>query len=187
VVDQFIDKTIHRKGTFFENGLVAHVAFGDPVCPTLRGILLESAREAGATVHDGGTYVCMEGPAFSTKAESNLHRSWGASVIGMTNMPEAKLAREAELSYATLAMATDYDCWHPDHDHVTVDQVVAVLLKNASLARQVVAAAVPRILAKGNPCPQSNALATAILSQPSAVSTETRKALAPLIGKYMPA
>lgn len=187
VIDQFIDKTIYRKNTFFENGLVAHVAFGDPVCPTLRGILLESAREAGATAHDGGTYVCMEGPAFSTKAESNLHRSWGASVIGMTNMPEAKLAREAELSYATLAMATDYDCWHPDHDHVTVDQVVAVLLKNASLARQVVAAAVPRILAHGGPAPQSNALATAILSQPSAVTAETRRALAPLIGKYMPA
>ncbi len=187
VIDQFIDKTIYRKNTFFENGLVAHVAFGDPVCPTLRGILLESAREAGATTHDGGTYVCMEGPAFSTKAESNLHRSWGASVIGMTNMPEAKLAREAELSYATLAMATDYDCWHPDHDHVTVDQVVAVLLKNASLARQVVAAAVPRILAHGGPAPQSNALATAILSQPSAVTAETRRALAPLIGKYMPA
>lgn len=187
VIDQFIDKTIYRKNTFFENGLVAHVAFGDPVCPTLRGILLASAREAGATAHDGGTYVCMEGPAFSTKAESNLHRSWGASVIGMTNMPEAKLAREAELSYATLAMATDYDCWHPDHDHVTVDQVVAVLLKNASLARQVVAAAVPRILAHGGPAPQSNALATAILSQPSAVTAETRRALAPLIGKYMPA
>jgi 5'-methylthioadenosine phosphorylase len=186
VIDQFIDKTIHRKGTFFENGLVAHVAFGDPVCPTLRSILLDSAREAGATTHDGGTYVCMEGPAFSTKAESNLHRSWGASVIGMTNMPEAKLAREAELSYATLAMATDYDCWHPDHDHVTVDQVVAVLLQNASLARDVVAAAVPRILAHNGPAPQSGALANAILTQPAAVTPETRRALAPLIGKYMP-
>jgi 5'-methylthioadenosine phosphorylase len=187
VVDQFIDKTVRRESTFFEKGLVAHVAFGDPVCPTLRGILLEAAREAGATVHDGGTYVCMEGPAFSSKAESNLHRSWGASVIGMTNMPEAKLAREAELSYATLAMATDYDCWHPDHDHVTVDQVVAVLLKNASVARAVVAAAVPRILAHGGPAPQSRALASAILTQPAAVSIETRRALAPLIGKYMPA
>jgi 5'-methylthioadenosine phosphorylase len=187
VVDQFIDKTVRRESTFFEKGLVAHVAFGDPVCPTLRGILLEAAREAGATVHDGGTYVCMEGPAFSSKAESNLHRSWGASVIGMTNMPEAKLAREAELSYATLAMATDYDCWHPDHDHVTVDQVVAVLLKNASVARAVVAAAVPRILAHGGPAPQSRALASAILTQPDAVSIETRRALAPLIGKYMPA
>jgi 5'-methylthioadenosine phosphorylase len=187
VVDQFIDKTVRRESTFFEKGLVAHVAFGDPVCPTLRGILLEAAREAGATVHDGGTYVCMEGPAFSSKAESNLHRSWGASVIGMTNMPEAKLAREAELSYATLAMATDYDCWHPDHDHVTVDQVVAVLLKNASVARAVVAAAVPRILAHGGPAPQSRALASTILTQPDAVSIETRRALAPLIGKYMPA
>ena len=186
VVDQFIDRTVARKSTFFENGLVAHVAFGDPVCPTLRGMLLEAAREAGATAHDGGTYVCMEGPAFSSKAESNLHRSWGASVIGMTNMPEAKLAREAEISYATLAMATDYDCWHPDHDHVTVDQVVAVLLKNASLARRVVAAAVPKIVAFGKPAPQSSALATAILTQPSAVTVETKRALAPLIGKYMP-
>ncbi len=186
VVDQFIDRTVARKSTFFENGLVAHVAFGDPVCPTLRGMLLEAAREAGATTHDGGTYVCMEGPAFSSKAESNLHRSWGASVIGMTNMPEAKLAREAELSYATLAMATDYDCWHPDHDHVTVDQVVAVLLQNASLARRVVAAAVPKIVAFGKPAPQSNALAAAILTQPSAVTAETKRLLAPLIGKYMP-
>lgn len=187
VIDQFIDRTVARKPTFFEKGIVAHVAFGDPVCTTLRGFLLTSAREAGATVHDGGTYVCMEGPAFSTKAESNLHRSWGASVIGMTNMPEAKLAREAEISYATLAMATDYDCWHPDHDAVTVDQVVAVLHHNSALAKRVVAAAVPRILAHGGPSPQSNALATAILTPASAISPETRKAFAPLIGKYIPA
>jgi 5'-methylthioadenosine phosphorylase len=187
VVDQFIDKTHQRKGTFFEKGLVAHVAFGDPVCTTLRGFLLEAAREAGATAHDGGTYVCMEGPAFSTKAESNLHRSWGASVIGMTNMPEAKLAREAEISYATLAMATDYDCWHPHHDAVTVDQVVAVLVANASLARRVVAAAVPKILGYGKPAPCSTALASSILTHAEAVSPETRRALAPLIGKYMPA
>ncbi len=187
VIDQFIDKTYARKHTFFEKGIVAHVAFGDPVCGTLRGYLLASAREAGAVLHDGGTYVCMEGPAFSTKAESNLHRSWGASVIGMTNMPEAKLAREAEISYATLAMATDYDCWHTEHDAVTVDQVVAVLHQNSALAKRVVAAAVPRILAHGGPAPQSNALATAILTAPSAVSTETRKAFAPLIGKYLPA
>lgn len=187
VVDQFIDRTVGRKATFFEGGIVAHVGFGDPVCPTLRGFLLASAREAGATLHDGGTYVCMEGPAFSTKAESHLHRTWGASVIGMTNMPEAKLAREAEISYATLAMATDYDCWHPHHDAVTVDQVVAVLQRNSALARRVVAAAVPRILAHTGPNPQSGALATAILTAPSAVSAETRRKLAPLIGKYLPA
>jgi len=186
VVDQFIDKTHQRKSTFFEQGLVAHVAFGDPVCGTLRSILLESARAAGATAHDGGTYVCMEGPAFSTRAESNLHRAWGASVIGMTNMPEAKLAREAEMSYATLAMATDYDCWHPHHDAVTVDQVVAVLLANASLARNIVAQAVPRIVAFGQPAPCSTALATAILTQRDAVPVERRRALAPLVGKYLP-
>ncbi len=186
VIDQFIDRTVARKSTFFEGGVVAHVAFGDPVCPTLRGILLDAAREAGATVHDGGTYVCMEGPAFSSKAESNLHRSWGASVIGMTNLPEAKLAREAELSYATLAMATDYDCWHPDHDHVTVDQVVKVLLENANLARRVVAAAVPRIVAHGGPAPMSSALATAIMTAPELVSSATRERLAPILGKYLP-
>lgn len=187
VIDQFIDKTHQRKGTFFENGIVAHVAFGDPVCPTLREYLLASCREVGAKHHDGGTYVCMEGPAFSTRAESNLHRSWGASVIGMTNMPEAKLAREAEISYATLAMATDYDCWHPHHEDVTVDQVVALVNANASLAKRIVAATVPKILAHAGPAPQSRALASAIMTAPSAVSAETRRALAPLLGKYLPA
>ncbi|MFN7143363.1 MAG: S-methyl-5'-thioadenosine phosphorylase [Myxococcota bacterium] len=187
VIDQFIDRTHQRKGTFFENGIVAHVAFGDPVCPTLRQYLLASCREAGAKHHDGGTYVCMEGPAFSTRAESNLHRSWGASVIGMTNMPEAKLAREAEISYATLAMATDYDCWHPHHEDVTVDQVVALVNANAALAKRIVAATVPKILAHEGPAPQSRALASAIMTAPSAVSTETRRALAPLLGKYLPA
>jgi 5'-methylthioadenosine phosphorylase len=165
---------------------VAHVAFGDPVCPTLRGYLLAAARGVTNRLHDGGTYVCMEGPAFSTRAESNLYRSWGASVIGMTNLPEAKLAREAEISYATLAMATDYDCWHPHHDMVTVDQVVAVLTANATLAKRIVAATVPRIVAHGGPSPQANALATSILTPASAVSAETRRAFAPLIGKYMP-
>ncbi|MBM4367657.1 MAG: S-methyl-5'-thioadenosine phosphorylase [Deltaproteobacteria bacterium] len=187
VIDQFIDKTHQRKATFFEQGLVAHVAFGDPVCGELRKILLAAAREAGATVHDGGTYVCMEGPAFSSKAESLLHRAWGASVIGMTNMPEAKLAREAEMSYATLAMATDYDCWHADHDHVTVDQVVAVLLKNASLARNIVAKAAPKIAAFAGPAPCSNALATAILTHKEAVPMSRKRDLAPILGKYMPA
>jgi 5'-methylthioadenosine phosphorylase len=185
VVDQFIDKTFRRAGTFFEQGIVAHVAFGDPVCHVLRGILLDAARSVTDRVHDGGTYVCMEGPQFSTKAESNLHRSWGASVIGMTNMPEAKLAREAEISYATLAMATDYDCWHPDHDAVTVEQVVKVLIANAALARNVVKAAVPRILAHGSPAPCANALATSILTQPGAVSPAVRERLAALVGKYL--
>ena len=185
VIDQFIDKTFRRAGTFFEQGVVAHVAFGDPVCHVLRAILLDAARSVTGRVHDGGTYVCMEGPQFSTRAESNLHRSWGASVIGMTNMPEAKLAREAEISYATLAMATDYDCWHPDHDAVTVEQVVSVLIANASLARNVVKAAVPRILAHGSPAPCADALKTSILTQPAAVTPAVRERLAALIGKYL--
>ncbi len=186
LIDQFIDRTRLRKNTFFENGIVAHVAFGDPVCTALRGYLLASAAESGATHHDGGTYVCMEGPAFSTRAESNLYRSWGASVIGMTNLPEAKLAREAEISYATLAMATDYDCWHPHHDDVTVDKVVAVINANAALAKRIVANTVPKILAHGGPAPHASALATSIMTSPSSVSVESRRALAPLIGKYMP-
>ncbi|MEC7983729.1 MAG: S-methyl-5'-thioadenosine phosphorylase, partial [Myxococcota bacterium] len=132
VIDQFIDRTKNRASTFFGNGIVAHIAFGDPVCSSLRSYLLEAAKETDATVHDGGTYVCMEGPAFSTRAESNLYRSWGAKVIGMTNIPEAKLAREAEISYATLAMSTDYDCWHEGHDDVTVEQVIAVVKANVA-------------------------------------------------------
>lgn len=187
VIDQFIDRTRLRKNTFFENGVVAHVAFGDPVCPTLRRYLLAAAQECTTKVHDGGTYVCMEGPAFSTRAESNLYRSWGGTVIGMTNLPEAKLAREAEISYATLAMSTDYDCWHPHHDDVTVDQVIKVLTANSALAKQIVAHTIPRILAHDGPAPQSNALANAIMTSPALVSTETRQALAPLIGKYLPA
>ncbi len=186
VIDQFIDRTRQRANTFFGDGVVAHVAFGDPVCPVLRGYLLEAARSCTDRVHDGGTYVCMEGPAFSTRAESNLYRSWGAHVIGMTNLPEAKLAREAELSYATLAMATDYDCWHPHHDAVTVDQVVAVLHANSALAKNVVAAAIPRILAHEGPLPQGRALANSIMTAPGLVSQETRRALAPIIGKYLP-
>jgi 5'-methylthioadenosine phosphorylase len=187
VVDQFIDRTVGRKATFFEKGVVAHVAFGDPVCGTLRQYLLEGCREVGAKHHDGGTYVCMDGPAFSTRAESSLHRSWGASVIGMTNMPEAKLAREAEMSYATLAMATDYDCWHPHHDAVTVEQVVALVNANAALAKRILSAVAPKILAHGGPAPCSTALATAVMTSPAAISPETRATLAPLLGKYFPA
>ncbi len=187
VIDQFIDRTRLRRNTFFDEGVVAHVAFGDPVCPTLRGYLLDAVKACTDRVHDGGTYVCMEGPAFSTRAESNMYRSWGASVVGMTNLPEAKLAREAEMSYATLAMATDYDCWHPHHDAVTVDQIIAVLTANATLAKQIVAQAVPRILAHEGPSPQSNALATSIMTAPHLVSPEKRRALAPILGKYLPA
>lgn len=185
LVDQFIDRTSRRDATFFEQGIVAHVAFGDPVCGTLRQMLLKAATEAGATVHDGGTYVCMEGPAFSTKAESNLHRSWGASVIGMTNLPEAKLAREAEISYATLAMSTDYDCWHTEHDAVTVDQVVAVLLANVELSKRIIRHAIPKIAAFNGPAPQAGALANAILTSHAAISPEAKERLALLIGRYV--
>ncbi len=185
VIDQFIDRTKNRAATFFEQGLVAHVAFGDPVCTTLRGYLLQAARTAGATVHDGGTYVCMEGPAFSTRAESNLYRSWGASVIGMTNLPEAKLAREASISYATLAMSTDYDCWHEGHDDVTVDQVIATLKANVSMAQQIIQLAVPQIAAHPGPAPHHNALAGALLTPAEAISEERKAALAPLLGDLL--
>ena len=185
VIDQFIDRTRGRASTFFGQGIVAHIAFGDPVCGALRQYLLEASREAGADVHDGGTYVCMEGPAFSTRAESNLYRSWGASVIGMTNIPEAKLAREAEISYATLAMSTDYDCWYEGHDDVTVEQVIAVLTANVALAQQIIKLAVPRIAAHGGPAPHSDALKNAIISDPARIPAERIAALAPIVGKYL--
>jgi 5'-methylthioadenosine phosphorylase len=182
VIDQFIDRTKNRAATFFEKGMVAHISFGDPVCLKLREILLTAAASTEATVHDGGTYVCMEGPAFSTRAESNLYRSWGARVIGMTNLPEAKLAREASISYATLAMATDYDCWHEGHDDVTVDQVVAVLHANVNLAKRIVASAVPLIAAHDGPAPHHGALKGALLTPKEAIAPDRLTALAPLIG-----
>jgi len=182
VIDQFIDRTKNRASTFFEKGMVAHIAFGDPVCTTLRAYLLKAAHAAGATVHDGGTYVCMEGPAFSTRAESNLYRSWGARVIGMTNIPEAKLAREASISYATLAMSTDYDCWHEGHDDVTVEQVIAVLNANVNLAQRIVASAVPLIAAHDGPAPHHEALKGALLTPKDAIDPDRARALQPLIG-----
>lgn len=186
MIDQFIDRTKGvRRSTFFGEGIVAHVAFGDPVCGTLRQYLLEAAREAGATVHDGGTYVCMEGPAFSTRAESHLYRSWGARVIGMTNLTEAKLAREAEISYATMAMSTDYDCWHEGHDDVTVEAVIAIVNANVALAKRIVKAALPRITAHEGPAPQANALAGAIMSSPQVHPPHRVAALAPIVGKYL--
>lgn len=145
IIDQFIDRSFAREKSFFGQGCVAHVSMGHPVCPRLGNALEGACRTLGLPVHRGGTYLVMEGPQFSTKAESELYRSWGCSVIGMTNMPEAKLAREAELCYATVAMVTDYDCWHPDHDHVTVDMIVKVLLHNADNARHLVKAVVPEL------------------------------------------
>lgn len=185
VVDQFIDRTRGRPQTFFEKGIVAHVAFGAPVCPVLRGILLEAARAAGATTHDGGTYLCMEGPAFSTQAESRLHRSWGCDVVGMTNLPEAKLAREAELAYATLAFSTDYDAWHDGHDAVTVEQVIAVLHANVALAQRIVRAAIPRIAANTAPSPAHSALTNAIMTDRARIPEEARARLAPLLARVL--
>ncbi len=190
IVDQFIDWTRRRPSTFFGDGVAAHVAFGDPVSPPLRQILLESAREeveAGGgdeRVHDGGTYIVMEGPQFSTRGESMLYRKWGVDVIGMTNMPEAKLAREAEISYATVALATDYDCWHEDEGDVTVEAVIATLLHNAELARRIVARAVTKIPAERD-CIAATALHNAIMTRPEAIDAEARERLGLIIGKYI--
>ena len=184
VPDQFFDRTKGRVSTFFGKGIVAHIAFAHPLCHDLSAIAADSAQEAGASVHRGGTYVNMEGPQFSTLAESNLYRAWGMDVIGMTNLQEAKLAREAEICYATLALVTDYDCWHPDHDSVTVDLIIANLTQNAVTAQKTIAGAVERI-AGARTCACKDALATAIITQAPLVSEQTKKDLAPIIGKYM--
>jgi 5'-methylthioadenosine phosphorylase len=184
--DQFYDRTKGRVSTFFGHGLVAHVSFAHPVCPMLHGLAYEAARASGARVHRGGTYVCMEGPQFSTKAESMLYRSWGMDVIGMTNLQEAKLAREAEMCYVTIALVTDYDCWHPDHDHVTVEMVIANLTQNARMAQKVIASAVER-LPVNRTCECGHALATAIITRPDAVPAQARRDLDLLVGKYLKA
>ncbi len=184
IPDQFIDRTFHRKGTFFGDGVVAHVAFADPVCPEISKVLDTACRNARVVGKRGGTYVCMEGPHFSTKAESNLYRSWGADVIGMTNLQEAKLAREAEICYATIAMVTDYDCWHPDHESVTLEQVVSNLLKNAENACRVVREAV-RGMPKERGCHCGSSLAKAIVTDPAKIPAETREKLELIIGKYV--
>ena len=184
VPDQFFDRTKGRISTFFGRGLVAHVAFAHPLCGDLSKIAADSAEKVGATVHRGGTYVNMEGPQFSTLAESRLYRSWGMDVIGMTNLQEAKLAREAEICYATIALVTDYDCWHPDHDSVTVDLIIANLLQNAVTAQKTIAEAVDRITGPRT-CGCKDALATAIITQAALVPEQTKKDLAPIIGKYI--
>ena len=184
VPDQFFDRTRGRISTFFGRGIVGHIAFAHPLCDDLSTIAADSAQEVGATVHRGGTYVNMEGPQFSTLAESKLYRSWGMDVIGMTNLQEAKLAREAEICYATLALVTDYDCWHPDHDSVTVDMIIANLMQNAKTAQQAIARAIARLPA-GRTCACKDALATALITRPEAVPEQTKKDLAPIIGKYM--
>ncbi|MGF1541353.1 MAG: S-methyl-5'-thioadenosine phosphorylase [Pleurocapsa sp.] len=186
--DQFIDRTKNRVATFFGEGLVAHIAFGDPICSNLADIVADAVaclELSEVNLHRGGTYVCMEGPAFSTKAESNLYRSWGATVIGMTNLTEAKLAREAEIAYATLALVTDYDCWHPDHDNVTVEMVIANLQRNAVNAQKVIQEAVKRIAANPPESAAHSALKYAILTPPAKIPREITEKLALLLDKYI--
>ena len=185
IPDQFVDMTKRRVSTFFGSGIVAHVGMADPVCPDLAAILEKAARETRATVHRGGTYVCIEGPQFSSRAESGVYRRWGVDVIGMTNMPEAKLAREAELCYATLALVTDYDVWHATHEAVTVEAVVANLLKNVSTAKDVLRRVIPRI-GGTRTCPCPSLLKDAVITSPAAFPARTRKTLDLLIGKYFP-
>ena len=184
IPDQFIDRTRQRKSTFFGRGLVAHVGFAHPFCKGLSRVMAEACAEAGATFHVGGTYVCMEGPQFSTRAESQLYRSWGADLIGMTNLQEAKLAREAEICYSTLALVTDYDCWHPDHDAVTAEQVMGNLGRNAETARAVLRAAVRRLpIPRGCEC--ESALKYALVTAPELVPEEIKRELAPIVGRYL--
>jgi 5'-methylthioadenosine phosphorylase len=186
IPDQFVDRTLERKSTFFGRGLVAHVAFAHPFCPDLSRRMAESCQEAGSTYHLGGAYICIEGPHFSTSAESELYRSWGMDVIGMTNLTEAKLAREAEICYSTLAMVTDYDCWHPDHDSVTAEYVMGNLAKNAGTAKAVLRAAVRR-LPEGTPrgCECAHALRSALVTPAHLVPDAVKKELAPIVGRYM--
>ena len=184
IPDQFLDRTRGRIGTFFGDGLVAHIPFAHPICPALAELAGDASATSGARTHRGGTYVCMEGPQFSTLAESRLYQSWGMDVIGMTNLQEAKLAREAEMCYATLALVTDYDCWHPDHDQVTVEMIVRNLLHNAETAQGVVKALADR-LPVDRTCGCATALESAIITRPEAVPAETRRKLAPIVGKYL--
>lgn len=182
--DQFFDRTRGRVSTFFGEGLVAHISFAHPICPQLSGLAYESCQASGVVAKKGGTYLCMEGPAFSTLAESNIYRSWGMDVIGMTNLQEAKLAREAEICYVTVAMVTDYDCWHDDHDAVTVADIIANLNKNAENASKVVAAAVANMPAERT-CKCGSALSHALITDPNTVPAATRAKLDLLVGKYL--
>jgi 5'-methylthioadenosine phosphorylase len=188
IPDQFFDRTRARaeESTFFGNGIVGHITFSHPVCDELGDVLEESCKAVGVNVHRGGTYLCMEGPAFSTKAESNVYRSWGMDIIGMTNLQEAKLAREAEIAYATLALVTDYDCWHESHDSVSVEMVVEYLHKNVRNAQLIMKDAVQRVAAKTTPNQFAGATKNAIFTAPEFWNTETAKKLEAIIGKYAP-
>lgn len=188
IPDQFFDRTRGRASTFFGDGIVAHITFSHPVCSHVCEVLAWAAEELGTVkVHRGGTYLCMEGPAFSTLAESRTYRSWGMDVIGMTNLQEAKLAREAEICYATMALVTDYDCWHPDHDAVTVDMVIDYLNRNSANAQRIIRSAVKQLSDATRACKCGLALKNAILTRPEAITPEARKRLSAIIGKYFDA
>jgi 5'-methylthioadenosine phosphorylase len=184
IPDQFYDRTRHRADTFFGNGLVAHVGFADPVCSELSGWMADAVDAAGGRVHRGGTYVCMEGPQFSTRAESEEHRSRGFDVVGMTNLQEAKLAREAEISYGTMAMVTDYDCWHEEEEDVSVEAVLEVLRANVELAKEAIRRTI-EMIPPGTPSPYKGSLRYALMTAPALVPDETRQALAPIVGPYL--
>jgi 5'-methylthioadenosine phosphorylase len=184
IPDQFIDRTVARASTFFGDGIVVHVSLADPVCALLADAVDAAARAAGGTVHRGGTYLCMEGPQFSTRAESHMYRQWGADVIGMTNWQEAKLAREAELCFASMALVTDYDCWKSDGEHVVIEEVLRILAANAELAQRSVAGVAERLPAQRN-CGCGHALQNAIITNPALIPPATRSKLGPLIGKYL--
>lgn len=188
IPDQFFDRTQgKRDSTFFGNGVVGHVQFADPICGDLADILAAAADQVGATVHKGGTYVCIEGPNFSTRAESNVFRSWGVDIIGMTNVPECRLAREAEICYGTVALATDYDCWHDGHDDVSVEAVIAIIQQNVATAREIIKTAVEKIVAARTErsCACATALQFAIMTDKSLIPEETKQALEPILGKYL--
>ncbi|MCW9048831.1 MAG: S-methyl-5'-thioadenosine phosphorylase, partial [Deltaproteobacteria bacterium] len=187
IPDQFFDRTNgKRESTFFGQGIVGHIQFADPVCAELSRILAGAAETVGATVHKGGTYLCIEGPNFSTRAESNIYRSWGVDIIGMTNLPESRLAREAEICYATVALATDYDCWHEGHEDVSVESVVAIIQQNVATARAIIKTAVERLVEQRQQrtCACAEALKFAIMTDPALVPEETKQALEPIVGKY---
>lgn len=185
IPDQFFDRTQgKRASTFFGDGIVGHVQFADPICGTLADVVYDAAKKAGATVHKGGTYICIEGPNFSTRAESNIYRSWGVDIIGMTNVPEARLAREAEICYSTVALATDYDCWHESHDDVSVEAIIAIIQQNVAMARNIIKHAVNNI-ATSRSCECATALKYAIITSPDKVTNDARERLDLLVGKYL--
>ena len=181
---QFIDRTRHRPDTFFGNGIVGHVAFADPICASAAMLMSEAGREAGARTHVGGVYICIEGPQFSTRAESNLYRTWGVDVIGMTNLTEAKLAREAEICYVTMALVTDYDCWHESGD-VSIEQILGYLRANASMAQKIIRMTIPRVAKRSRDCACASALQFAIVTEPSKIPAKTKEDLKPIIGRYI--